>query len=183
MLLHGLDEDLGPRQPDAPQPVDELHGRLGADPSRAAVGDEALRVDGAEVTPRGDIARAQVELDAEGLEHAAADLVLERVVAEEAEVPRPAARGDARRDVSEEPTRRLPGQRGQVGNPGRLELRLPCLRPGQSPEPIQRQQNDLRLIRHHERLNQLEHAQVYPNRPSSRAPTPRPARAGRTPVT
>ena len=60
-----------------------------------AVGDVAGLVDGAEVQPGGHVAVLQRELHAQGAEHAAADLVDQRVVAEQAQVPRPAAGRDA----------------------------------------------------------------------------------------
>ena len=51
------------------------------------------RVERAEVAADGHVVRLQLEADARRLEHAAADQVLERIVAEQAQVPRPAARG------------------------------------------------------------------------------------------
>ena len=53
---------------------------------------QALAVHRAEVAARGHVAPAQVELDAQRLEHAAADLVLERIVAEQTEVARARSR-------------------------------------------------------------------------------------------
>ena len=162
MLLDGLDEDLDARQADRAQPLGESHADLGADAARAPVGDAALRVDGAEVAARGDVARPQVELNAERLQHAAADLEANRIVAEEAEVPRPAARRDAGRDVAEQATGRLRGESGQVGHAGRLELRAPRFGAREAAEPVEREKDDLRGVRHHERANEIQHGFSVP---------------------
>ena len=95
-LLEALDWYLDAGQPDRLEPIDQPHRRLGLDAPRAPVGDEAGAVHGAEVPACGHVPRAQIKLDAEGFEDSAADLVGQRVVAEQPEVPRPAPRRDAR---------------------------------------------------------------------------------------
>ena len=68
------------------------------DAAGAAIGDVAGGVERAEVAADGDVAFVQLEADAGGFERAAADQVLERIVAEEAEVAGAAAGADAGQD-------------------------------------------------------------------------------------
>jgi len=63
-----------------------------------ATGDEALAVDSAEVASGGDVAGADLKVDAEGFQDAAADLVFQRIVAEKPEVAWSAAGRDAGQD-------------------------------------------------------------------------------------
>src|SRR5439155_11273997 len=114
VLLHGLDEDLDAGQLDPSKPFGQLQIDFGRDPAGAPVGDLPRAVDRAEVPARGDVAGAQVELDAERLEDAAPDLIVERIVAEEPEVAGPAARRDARRDVADEAAGGLGGEQGEI---------------------------------------------------------------------
>ena len=72
VLLHRLDEHLHAVEADRAQPLDQANADLGADAPGAPVGDVAARVHGAEVAARGDVARLELEVDAEGLEHAPA---------------------------------------------------------------------------------------------------------------
>ena len=55
-------------------------------------------VERAEVAAGRHVVSAQLEADARRLERAAADAILERIVAEQPQVPRPAAGRDARLD-------------------------------------------------------------------------------------
>src|SRR6516164_5537210 len=89
MLLHRLDEHLDARELDPAQALGELQVDLGREASGAPVRDTAGSVHGAEVAARGDVARAQVEFDAERLQHAPPDLIVERIVAEEPEMAGP----------------------------------------------------------------------------------------------
>src|SRR5438046_66636 len=86
----------------------------------------------------------------------------DRIVAEEAEVPRPAARRDAGGDVAEQATGRLRGESGQVGHAGRLELRAPRFGAREAAEPVEREKDDLRGVRHHERANEIQHGFSVP---------------------
>src|SRR5262249_57163157 len=101
VLLDRLDEHFHAGQADRSQPLREAHTHIGADATGATVGDPPLRVDRAEVAAGGDVARPQIELDAERLQHAAADLESDRIVPEQAEVSRAAARRGAGRDGAE----------------------------------------------------------------------------------
>jgi hypothetical protein len=157
MLLDGLHEDLDAGQRDRLEALGQPEVDLGGDAPGAAVRDQAGAVHAAEVPARGHVARAQVELDPKPLEHSTSHQVLQRIVAKEPEVPRPAPRRDPRRHMPEQPTRPLSGKMIEIGDPGRLELRLPGLRPRKTPEAVEREQYDLRFVGDDERRDQIEH--------------------------
>jgi hypothetical protein len=93
VLLHRLDEKLHAVEADRAQPLDETEAGVGADAPGPPVGDMAAGIHAAEVPARGHVARLQLEIDAEGLEHAPAHRIAQGIVAEEAEVAGPAAPG------------------------------------------------------------------------------------------
>ena len=157
VFLDGLDEDVDAGQTDRAQSLGEPHGHFGGDAPRSPVGDAALRVDAAEVAARGDVAGAQVELDAERFEDAATDLKAQRIVAEQTQVSGAAAGCDAGRHVTEQTARGFRGERREIGDARRLELRSARFRPGQSAEPVEREQHDFGRVRHHELADQIEH--------------------------
>ena len=98
MFLAGLDDDLGVADLldlGGDQGAEFLAG-LGRDAAGAAVGHDAVGVQGAEVGAGGDITGSQFKPETEGLDDAASDLEFDGVITEEAEVPRSAARGDTR---------------------------------------------------------------------------------------
>ena len=80
---------------------------------------------------------------AQGLEDAPAELVLERIVAEEGQVGRPAARRDAHHDRIGDAADGAFRQRVEVRLAGRLEL-APAVG-GQAADPVHDQQDDLRI--------------------------------------
>ncbi len=84
-----------------------------------------------------------MEVDAERFEDAAAYRMLERVVAEEAEVTRPAPRRDARPHVAEQAARRTRCQRVEDRQGGRLELALSGAGTGQAAQTVEGAENDL----------------------------------------
>ncbi len=100
--------------------------------------------EGGEVEPGRDITRRQLEADAQRAQHAAADQLLDRVVAEEGEVCRPAAGRDPLPDRAEKPDRALRGQSVQVGRPRRLQLGAPGVGVRQPTESVQNHEDDLR---------------------------------------
>ena len=173
ILLHRLDEDLDPRQLDPPEPFGQLQVDLGREPSRAPVDDLSGGVDRAEVPARGDVARAQVELDAERLEDTAPDLVLERIVAEQPEMAGAASRRDPGRYVTDEAARRVGGELREIRQAGRLELRATGLGSREPAEAVERDENDLRRVRNDERRDDVEH------RPGLLTPPSRGSRSGR----
>src|SRR5215217_7254298 len=123
VLALGLEEELGPLQGDlAHQQVADGGRLLGGQAAGPAVGDDAVVVEGAEVDPGGDVAGLELEADAGRGQGAAADLVGERVVAEQAEVAGARAGGDAPGDRVVQAQRALAGQPVEVGGVGLGEL-------------------------------------------------------------
>ena len=116
VALAGLDDDLGIahflhllRKQGA-----ELFADPRVNPPGAPVGDDAFGVERAEIGACRHIARAQFEAQPERLDDAAADLELQRVIAKQAQVARPAPRGDARRNGNHAPLRGILRQRIHV---------------------------------------------------------------------
>src|SRR5213593_1865320 len=162
VILPGLDEHLDAGKPDAPKALGQTHAHLGRDPARTPVGDAARPIHGAEVSARGDVARARVELDAQRLEDAAANLVPERIVAEEPEVSGAAAGSDSRRDVTDETASSLGGELREIRKPRGLELGAAGLGSREPPEPVERNEDDLRPVRDDERRDDIEHRRFTP---------------------
>jgi hypothetical protein len=144
VLAHRLDQGLDPLDPHArAELLDEPDARLGGDAAGAAVEHEPFAVDRAEIAPDGDVMGADLDADAERLEHAPADVVHERVVSEEPEVPRPRAGRDPGRDGEAQPDGPLRRQRIEVRRPRGLQLgRAPRL-DRQPAEPVGHQHDDL----------------------------------------
>src|SRR5207244_1660943 len=82
------------------QQIAQLLADGGFNTARAAVGHNAFAVERAEVCPRRDVARFQVEPKSERFDDAASDLKLERIVAEQRQVAGTPAGRDAGRDGS-----------------------------------------------------------------------------------
>src|SRR5690606_9959584 len=95
VLFHRFDEDLNAGDFDLTETDRDRAALFGADPSGAAIDDVAIGAEGAEITANRHVAGLQRKPDAGGFERPAADLVLQRVVTKQAEVPRAAARSDA----------------------------------------------------------------------------------------
>jgi len=101
-----------------------LLAKLGLDAAGAAVGDQAVGVERAEVRPGGDVARLQFQAKAKRLNDASADLDFQRVVAEQPEVAGTAAGRDAVRGGDQPALRRVLGQGVEIGRDRRLERGL-----------------------------------------------------------
>ena len=138
--VHGR---LHARHVDGVQHLDERHALLRRDAPRAPVDDDAIPIDCAEVAPCRDLAGRDGHPDAQRLQHAAADEVLHRVVAEEPQVPRAASRRDARQHRRCQPARAHPRQPVQVGRRGRLQLGLAGVRVRQPAEAVGHKHDDL----------------------------------------
>ena len=107
MLLARLDDDL-----DVADLLDllgehraQLLANLRRDAARAAIRDQAVRIQRAEIRARRHIAGLQFQPETERLDHAAAHLKLERIITKQRQMPRPAARRDARRHRNHAPLR------------------------------------------------------------------------------
>ena len=157
VFLHRLHEQLVPCQGRARlQPGRQPGAHLGGDAAGAAVGDQTLLVHGAEVAPRRQIVGPQVEADAQGLQDTAADVVDERVVAEEGQVRRAAAGGYAASDGQAEAARALGGQPVQVWGMGGFQFRRAARLDGQSAQAIHDQEHDLARPRLRQPAHQVE---------------------------
>ena len=100
MFFAGLDDDL--RVADffdfRGEHRAKLFASLGRDAAGAAVGDDAFGVERGEIGAGANVAGLQFHAEAERLDDAASDLKFQRIVAEQAEMSRPAAGRDAGRD-------------------------------------------------------------------------------------
>jgi hypothetical protein len=89
-------------------------------------------VDTSEVTAQGEVVGADVEADADGFENAAADDILQGVVAEQPEVAGAAAGGDAGTDRLVEAEGRSLGEAVEIGTAS-LAAKRAASRSGRSP--------------------------------------------------
>ena len=122
MLLHRLDEHLDAGNLHFAELDRQRSALFGGDAAGAAVADVARGVERAEVAADGDVAFLQLEADAGGLERTAADQVLDRVVAEEAQVARSAAGRDAGKTGMLLPQTPRAGERVEIRRFGGFEL-------------------------------------------------------------
>ena len=140
--------------------LDEGRGGLGGDAPRPPVDDVAVGVDGAEVAAGGDVALSEIDVDAKGLQDAAADEVLHGIVAEQAQVAGPAARSDAGEHGHGEAARALLRQAVQVGRVGGLQLRAAGFRVRQAAQAVRHEHDDGRRCAHDDVLEvgEVNHA-------------------------
>ncbi len=145
MFLAGLDDDL--------RVADFFHfrgeqraqflARLRRDAAGAAVGDNALGVERAEVGARGHVAGLQFQAQPQRLDDAAAHLEFQRVVAEQAEMPRPAAGRDAGRGGNHAALRGVFAQRVEVRRGRGFQRRqVKLLRGGDVAEAVEHDQRE-----------------------------------------
>ena len=118
--------------------------RFGRDASGAAVGDDALRVERGEIRAGANVAGLEFHAEAERLDDAAADLKFQRIIAEQAEMARPAAGRDAGRGGNHPALRGIPGEFVEVRRRGGLERRhVILLRRGDVAEAVEDDQREL----------------------------------------
>ncbi len=118
----------------------------GVNAAGPAVGDDAFGVKRAEVGAGGHVARAEVQAQPERLDDATAYLELERIIAEQGQVARPAAGRDAGRDGKDPALGRVLAERVQVGSAGRFERRkIALVARGQVAQSIQDHQRQFGL--------------------------------------
>ena len=166
-----LDEDLGALDPDLLELWTTARaGSLAIRPARRSV----IRPCASTVQklPRAATSFGlQIEVDAERLEHPAADLVLDRIVAEQAEMARPAAGRDAGADRDRQAADIVPDQGIEIRGRGGLELGRAAGLDRQPAEAVGDREHDLAGVAEDERLDQVEH--VLKSRGS-----PRPVKPG-----
>lgn len=119
---------------------------LAGDASGAAVGNVALGVERAEIAADSHVHRSQLEADAGGLQGAAADQVLDRVIAEEGQVSGTAAGGDTRCDRIHAALDPVFCQIVQMRGFGGFQFRRPARLDRQPAQPIGHQHNDFRFV-------------------------------------
>ena len=118
IFLDVADEDFDAGDCDGVEFFAEFFGDIGGYASGAAVADVAGCVNGDEVAADCNIAVGEGEVDSEGFEDAAADVVFEGVVAEESEVAGAAAGGDAWQNRNAHAQHTALGERIEVGRVG-----------------------------------------------------------------
>ena len=94
--------------------VAELLAHFGRNATSPAVGHDSFRIHRAEVRARTDIARLKINSKPQRLDHPAAHLKLQRIIAKQSQVPRTAARSDARCHGNHPALRRVLRQGVQV---------------------------------------------------------------------
>ena len=132
MALAGLDDDLGVAD------FFDFGGEQGAqfladfgfNAAGAAVGDDALPVEGAEIGAGGDVAGLELDAETERLDDAAANLEFQRVIAKEGEMAGTAAGSDAGGDGQHAALRGVLGEGVEVGRDGGFERRHKALLAG-----------------------------------------------------
>ena len=98
MLFYRLNEHFDARHLHRPQPDRNCLALLARNATGAAIGDFAGRVKRAEISASCHVVRPQLEADARRLQCPAANQILERIVAKQPQMPRPAPRTDPRLD-------------------------------------------------------------------------------------
>ena len=116
MFAHRLDEQFHAGDFDLLQEPAHGDAALGGRPAGAAVADLAGVIHRAEVAAHRHVARADLEVDAERLQDAAADAVLERVVTEQAQVAGAAAGRNSGQNRGAQAANALPGCFIQIGS-------------------------------------------------------------------
>ena len=141
--LNGVYAEVRSLNVDLVQLPAQGNGNLRWHPACPAVQQEPITIHGAEVSPGRDVPFSEVDFDAQGLQRAAADEILQGVVAEEGQVAGAASWRHAGKDRDGQPAGTLVGQRVQVGGVGRLQLREPCFGMAQASQAVHHQHDDL----------------------------------------
>jgi hypothetical protein len=101
----------------------QLLAPLSRNATGAPIGDDSLLVQRTKISARGDIARLQLESKPERFDDAASHFKLKRVVAEQSQMSRTAARRDSRRYGNHSSLRRILGERVEVRSSRSFERR------------------------------------------------------------
>ena len=128
---------------------------------------EPVVVEGAEIATDSDILRAEVEIDAQGFQDAAADLIADGVIAEQAQVPRSAAGCDSGKDGNTQPQDSAHTQCVEIGGARRLQFGQVSRLEGEPAQAIGDEQNDFGIILSHQaacQIVQVVHALFFDKR-------------------
>ena len=122
VVLHRVDAQLRAVHLDAVQPLAKRGAKLGRDAARTAVNQKPIAVYGTEVAAGGHVSGLEFYVNPQRFQDASANLVFQRVVAEQRQVPRAAAGSDTRQDRRGQPAGALFRHGVEVGRVGRLQL-------------------------------------------------------------
>ena len=104
--------------------------------------------------------RAEFEADARGFERAAADDKLERIVSEQGQVARAAARRNTRLDRDAAAADAALGQRVEIGRVGRFEFGRPARLHRQTAEAIGNEHDNFGIVFGVQRAGELVHVEI-----------------------
>ena len=155
MLLHRFDEHPYPWERDPRELRAQRRRLLAGDAPRAPVGDPPFAIHSAEVAARRHVLRLQVEVDAQRFEHAAADAIPDRVIPEQRQMPRPAARCHAVRHRHRHAADALQRQPVETRDVRLLEFRTTRL-VRQTAEPVDDDEEDLGVVGYRQLAQQFK---------------------------
>ena len=155
VLLDRLDKDLDAGDFHFAQFDGQRGALLAGNAAGAAVGDVAGRIERDKIATHGNVLGPQLEAHAGRLQGPAADRILQRIVAEQAQVSRAAAGGNAGQNGNRTAQRADFCQGVQVGRLGGLQLGRSARLQGQSPQAVGHQEHDLGVVLDLQFANQL----------------------------
>ena len=155
VLPNGFHEQFHTRNFDGAKFGDGGSVLLVTRPPGPAIRNLARSIERAEVAANGDILGSDGEVDAQRFQNAATDAVLEWVVAEEREVPRSAARRDARQHGCAETADAVANHGIEVWSRGGFHLGFAARFERQPAEAVGHEKNDLGVCGLAELLNQF----------------------------
>ena len=133
-------------QLDILQHGDPLGTFFGGDAPGAPVGNQAIGVNRAEIAAHRHIAGADLQANAGRFQYTAPNLVYQRVVTEQRQVSRTAARRNPARDRDAQPGAAFARQSVQIGRLGGFEFGLSILLARQPTETVHHQQQNLAAL-------------------------------------
>ena len=146
MFFHRRDEDFHTGQLDLLQQLAQFAGLLCGNAARPPVGDEAILINSAKVSPRGHVVGAKIKANAYRFKHTASNLVPERIVPKQREVCRPTTRSNSSGDGNALSTDTFSGQLVQVGRLRGLQFGLTIRCQGQTTQAVHNYHDDLGLF-------------------------------------
>ncbi len=157
MLFDRLDEHFDARNLDLPQAHGQRSALVAVDAAGATIGDVPLGVERAEVGADRHVVGPEFETNAGRFQGATADHILQRIVAEQAQMPRPAAGRDARLDRNAPAQHATAGQRVEVRRLGRFQFGQTARFERQPAQPVGDEHDNLRIVPLNETARQVVH--------------------------
>ena len=155
VLLDRLDKDLDAGDLHFAKFDGQRGALLAGNAAGAAVGDVAGRIERDKIATHGNVLGPQLEAHAGRLQGPAADRILQRIVAEQAQVSRAAAGGNAGQNGNRTAQRADLRQGVQVGRLGGLQLGRSARLQRQSAQAVGHQEHDLGVVLDLQFANQL----------------------------